>query len=155
MSPAIRIGAAVVIVGVVAAVVLRAGCDDPDEIAIAALLDQLVEAAQAGDRDAFEEGLSLDYSDPYGMDRESVTDRVLRTAERIELTAIQLSKVDIEVDEERRAARVRFKVDLEGDKAGRDPEAEELRERRRVVLEVVERNGRWVVRRGEIVYTLF
>lgn len=128
---------------------------DPDRDAILRLLQQLESAAEAGDADEFQAGLTLDYGDRFGHDRETVTQRVMDTTENIGHLDIQLSHIEIDIDADVGRATAKFRAELVGDGAQNDPDAEELRSRRRIVVQVRKEGLAWYVQRADVVYSMF
>lgn len=146
------IGMLVVTAGVVWWILNR---PNPDRDAILQLLLQLESAAETGDADMFESGLTLDYGDRFGHDRETVTDRVMDKAADIGNLDVQLSNIEVDIDSESGRATAKFRVELVGDGAQNDPDAEELRSRRRFVVSVRKEGPSWYVQRADVVYSMF
>lgn len=131
---------------------------DPDRLAIEARIAAFEDAVERGDTDAFMAGLTLDYADPYGHDREGITDRVFRITDRVETLDVLVDDVDIELDKEAGLATVKLRVELAGDGGHMDPDDPELRSHRRIRL-YFRKEGRkqgddWLVKRADVVYSL-
>jgi hypothetical protein len=144
-----------VLVALVAAAVWYLSRPDQDRLRIEARIAAFEHAVEQDDPDAFIEGIALDYTDRYGLDREQVTDRVFRETSRMETVDVVVRGLDIEIDRDAGVATAEFRVDLEGDGQRVDPDEKELRDRRRIRLQLRREGTDWVVKRAEVVYGLF
>lgn len=127
---------------------------DPDRLAIEARIAALEAAVETGDTDAFLEGLTLDYSDPYGHDREGIADRVFRITDRVDALDVVIGDLDIELDKDAGTATVKIRVDLAGEGGRVDPDDAEVRAHRRIRLQLRKQGSEWLVRRADVVYSL-
>ena len=144
----------VVVVALVVVWMWWRGRADPDLQRIEERIRLFEEAVEADDPEGFKEGLALDFGDPYGHDRDSVTDRVFREVQNIDDLDVVISGIDIDIDRKSGMATVKLKAELNGQGAPRDPDTAEERARRRIRLQFKKQGSDWLVRRADVVYSL-
>lgn len=120
---------------------------------MAALIDELIAAAERQDDRTLLSHLTADYSDTFGQTPEEAVDRVIRAMERQSDTRIELTSLDVEFPDDDTA---RAKVKLRFSGAGLKSEDLRRLEEGRALHLTLRRMGKdWKVFRAEVRFGLF
>ena len=144
--------------GVLVSLLLWFGAgEDLDEVAIAARLQEMTTAVEQGDREAFWSHLAPDYR-PVGRGisqytPEMIVDRIFQIPARMENLRIDLIKVKIDIEEDRRSAKVQFQVSLEGEGMPWSVSRDQL-ERNRVQLKMRRYGTDWRVLESALAWSV-
>lgn len=131
-------------------------CQDPTEVAILAVIDDMVEAIEVGDRDRLDQWIAADYRDRLGQQKDSIVRRIMDEVEHYDDLDIVLEHVSVKIEEESGFAHVTFMPRFDGaiDASKKKRPKYTFKKGQRLRVKLRKHGPDWLVVRGDMTVSI-